>query len=63
LFPDVREIIVPVPGVAVAVNVMGLPLNPLDVAVIVYVPTMLPNVRTLDACPLLFVVVVVVLSD
>jgi hypothetical protein len=63
LFPDVREIIVPVPGVAVAVNVMGLPLKPLDVAVTVYVPTMFPNVRTDPAYPPLFVVAVVLLND
>jgi hypothetical protein len=63
LFPDVKAIVVAVPAIAVAVNVIGLPLEPLDDAVIVYAPTLFPNVRTLDACPLLFVVAVVVLNN
>jgi hypothetical protein len=49
--------------VAVALNVTGLPFNPVDVAVTLYVPAMLPSVNTVEACPLLLVVVVVVLKD
>jgi len=63
LFPEVRAIVVAAPTVAVAVKVTGLPLNPLEVAVIVYCPTLLPNVNTLEACPLLLVVAVTKLND
>ena len=48
---------------AVAVNVKGLPLKPLEVAVTTYWPALFPNVRTLDDCPLLPVVAVDVLND
>jgi hypothetical protein len=62
-FPNVRLIVVGVPVVAVAVNVTGLPVRTPDVAVTVYVPDLFPSVSVLFACPLPFVVVVVVLND
>jgi hypothetical protein len=62
LFPDVSVIVVGGPAVAVAVNVTGLPVSPADVAVTVYVPTLFPSVNVLLACPLPFVVVVVVFN-
>jgi len=63
LFPEVRLIVAALPVVAVAVNVTGLPASPPDVAVTVYDPTLLPSVSVLLACPLPFVVVVVVVND
>ena len=47
-FPDVNKIAVAEPGVAVAVNVTGLPLKLPDVAVTVYVPALFPNVNTVE---------------
>ena len=62
LFPDVSAIVVADPVVAVAVNVTGLPESVPDVAVTVYEPVLFPSVSVLEACPLPFVVVVVVLN-
>ena len=63
LLPLVSAMVVAAPTVAVAVKVTGLPLKPPDAAVTVYVPALFPNVSTLEACPLLLVVLVAVLND
>jgi hypothetical protein len=59
--PEVRLIVLAGAAVAVAVNVTGLPTRPAEVAVTVYVPVLLPRVRTEVSCPLVFVIPFVVL--
>src|ERR1019366_7827178 len=59
LFPAFRAICIAVPAAPVAVNVTGDPVSPVDVAVIVFVPAVVPSVQLPTvAIPLVFVVCV-----
>src|SRR5882762_3245203 len=59
LLPALSAIVLAVPAVPVAVNVTGLPMSPLDVAVSVLVPAVGPSVHDVTvAIPLAFVVCV-----
>jgi len=62
-FPENRDMLVAGPAVPVALKVTGDPESPVDVAVTVFVPDVVPNVRIVDALPSAPVVAEVADSD